>query len=291
MDLVDIRIKQLSLRLLHRLDFKLLWNIYAKKCNQLMLKQSLFIFSFDCDTEEDIEVVLEVHKKLQSINITPVYAVPGELLKKGKEVYKKIYQTGAEFINHGGRSHTYFDADLDRHTSCFFYDKQSYKTLRDDILLGHQILKDVLGITPQGWRTPHFGTFQRPQHLRFLYDVLKELRYTFSSSTNPAMAYLNGPLYKTNQLIEIPVTGIYSEPFNIMDTWAFFASPGRINQPEDYLKAARNLASFAAARPILINIYGDPSHIYNKPEFFQAMECLVQCAKNINYRQLLKHYI
>ena len=89
-------------------------------------------------------------------------------------------------------------------------------------------------------------------------------------------------------MVEVPVTGIFSEPFNIMDTWAYFAAPDRIKTPAEYINTAQQLAVFAHARPLLINIYGDPSHIYDKPEFFQAMSIIIKSAKNINYTQLLE---
>lgn len=275
------------LKILHRVSPKLIWHLYAKKCKKLFNK-SLLILSFDCDTEADIAVAWNVHSKLQDMGITPVYAVPGELLKKGEKVYRKIHETGAEFINHGGREHTYFDMQEQRHTSCFFYDQQLDDILKEDILLGHQTLKDVLGITAKGWRTPHFGTFQSNDHLKFLYSILRELNYAFSSSTTPVKAYSKGPLYKINGITEIPVTGIYSEPFNIMDTWAYFAAPERTKSPSDYLKSSRSLATFAEKYPILINIYGDPSHIHDQPEFFEAMKKFSKIAKNINYNQLLE---
>ncbi len=277
----------LYLKIANRLNPKILWSLYAHRAKKV-LPRSLFILSFDCDTEEDIDVAWDVHQKLQGIGMMPVYAVPGELLKKGEKRYRKIYETGAEFINHGGRKHTYFDKKNQRHTSCFFYDQQSYEHLREDIFLGHQTLQDVLGITAKGWRTPHFGTFQKPEHLKFLYDLLMELNYTFSTSTTPAMAYRYGPLYKDQRIIEIPVCGIYSEPLNVMDTWAYFEAPHRTKSSLEYVPAAKNLVNLSKKHPTLINMYGDPSHIHDKPEFFEAMALLAKIAQNVNYTQLLE---
>ncbi|CAO5679939.1 MAG: hypothetical protein HEEMFOPI_01366 [Holosporales bacterium] len=274
-------------RVINRINPEWMWRIYAHKSKKL-LNESYLILSLDCDTEEDIAVAWDVHSKLQQIGITPVYAVPGELLKKGEKVYRKIYETGAEFINHGGCEHTYFDEHNKRHASCFFYDQQSQEDLRKDILLGHQTLQDVLEITAKGWRTPHFGTFQKPQDLKFLYSILNKLNYTFSTSTSPLMAYQYGMLFKKDGIIEVPVTGIFSEPLNIMDTWAYFAAPNRTRLPSEYTKEAQELAYFASKYPTFINIYGDPSHIHDKPEFFEAMALLVKTAKNINYKQLLE---
>lgn len=275
------------LKILNRINPDFIWNLYAKKCKKLFSKP-YFIFSFDCDTEEDITVAWEVHSKLLDIGITPVYAVPGELLKKGEKVYRKIYETGAEFINHGGREHTYFDTTHNRHASCFFYDQQPLEVVEQDIIQGHQTLQDVLGITVTGWRTPHFGTFQKPEHLSFLHSILKEMNYKFSTSTSPEMAYQHGPIYKNNGVFEIPVTGVFSEPFNIMDTWGYFGAHDRSRAPDDYVKTSQSLAQFAFRNPVFINIYGDPSHIHDKPQFFQALKTFAQASENINYSQILE---
>jgi hypothetical protein len=274
------------LKILNRINPNLIWYLYAEKCKKLF-NESKLILSFDCDTEEDIVVVWDVHSRLLDMGITPVYAVPGELLKKGEKIYRKIHETGAEFINHGGREHTYFDTANNRHASCFFYDQQPLGIVEQDIIQGHKTLQDVLGITATCWRTPHFGTFQKSEHLIFLYSILKEMNYKFSTSTSPEMAYRYGPIYKHDSIFEMPVTGIFSEPLNIMDTWGYFEAHDRFRAPDDYVKTSQSLAKFSSCHPIFINIYGDPSHIYDKPEFFQAMKILVQASENMNYTQLL----
>ena len=104
------------------------------------------------------------------------------------------------------------------------------------------------------------------------------------------MAYRHEPLYKNGSIIEIPVTGIYSEPLNIMDTWAYFAAPDRTKSSLDYMKEAQNLANYSKKHPILINIYGDPSHIHDKSDFFKAMALFSKAAQNVSYTQLLEIY-
>jgi len=179
----------LYFRLLNR-NYPLgLWKRYAKLFQGVFTSSSILALSFDCDTDQDIDVVWDVHSRLMDMNILPIYAVPGDLLKRGEKVYTRIFETGAEFINHGGREHTYFDKELNRHVSCFFYDQQTLDILKEDIVLGHNTLQSVLGVTPTGFRTPHFGTFQRNEHLTFLYQTLREMGYVFSSSTVPLKGY------------------------------------------------------------------------------------------------------
>jgi hypothetical protein len=263
------------------------WNTLSKDTKNIF-QFSALILSFDCDTDQDIDVAWDVHSRLMDMGVLPVYAVPGDLLKRGEKVYRKIFETGAEFINHGGREHTYFDKITHRHASCFFYDQQTKEILKEDILKGHNTLQDVLGITPKGFRTPHFGTFQKREHLSFLYQTLKEMGYLFSSSTVPLKAYQRGPIYQDSGIFEIPVTGVFSEPMNILDTWGFFEAPDRQKSAENYIRECENFKNFSYENPIVLNIYGDPSHIYNEPTFFKSMQNLSQSIKNYNFSQLIE---
>ena len=278
----------LYLRALNRVDNTQLWKRYSRLCQNIGLNQSYFILSFDCDTDEDIQVVWDVHSKLMDLGITPVYAVPGALLKRGDNIYGRIHETGSVFMNHGDREHTYFDKANNRHASCFFYHEQSKNELEDDIHLGHEILQQTLSITAKGFRTPHFGTFQSEEQLKFLYSTINSLGYSYSSSTMPYLGFKKGPQYKTERILEFPVTGIYSNPFSILDSWGFFSSPSRIYQPNDYLKEIRNLVEFSKIMPVFINIYADPSHVYNQDGFFESMKILSNSTINTNYLQMVK---
>src|SRR5215470_17243240 len=82
-----------------------LWRLTA----QAGIGKPRFLLSFDCDTDLDIEVVEAVHAKLGKLGIRPVYAVPGELLQRGREAYGRIARGGAEFMNHGWAEHTRLD--------------------------------------------------------------------------------------------------------------------------------------------------------------------------------------
>jgi hypothetical protein len=277
----------LYFRLLNRFHQKGLWHRYVKLSCDFLNNSSAFVLSFDCDTDQDAQVVWDVHSRLMDMGILPVYAVPGELLIRGEKVYQKIFKTGAEFINHGGREHTYYDTLKKRHSSCFFYDQQTQDTLREDIILGHTTLQNVLGITANGFRAPHFGTFQGKDHLSFLYGVLRELNYLFSSSTIPLKGYQRGPIYQDRGIYEIPVTGAFSEPMNILDTWGYFEAPDRQKSPEAYKDECTALAAFCTQNPLIINIYGDPSHIFNEPLFFESMKLIAQSMRNSNLSELI----
>jgi hypothetical protein len=218
-----------------------------------------------------------------------VYAVPGQLLKRGADVYGRIAADGAEFINHGHREHTYFDERLGRYASSYFYDTLAPDEIRVDIEMGDRTLRDVLGIRARGYRTPHFGTYQRPRQLGYLHDVLKSIGYQFSTSTVPLYGLRYGPLFSRFGLPELPVSGTYSRPLEILDSWRCFAAPDRLHTPDDYLREAVDLAdALVKAGGGILNLYADPSHVHGSDQFFEAMEHCSARAQATSYEGLLR---
>lgn len=266
---------------------ELLYQRYSKLSRQAGLEKVYFVLSFDCDTEDDIDVVWDVHARLQDMGVTPVYAVPGDLLRKGVDTYSRIKDSGSQFINHGDREHTFFDKTNKRHASCFFYNEQSHEELRKDIVDAHKTLKEVLGVTARGFRTPHFGTFQKPEHLQFLYGVLKELGYAFTTSTLPIKGFRQGAIIDVGGLKELPVSGTATRPLQILDTWGYFESPDRRHTPTDYLNESRLLAERISGHGAgIINIYADPSHVHGKELFFQAIEAFLKVGTPVRYDEI-----
>ncbi|MBF0299192.1 MAG: polysaccharide deacetylase family protein [Oligoflexia bacterium] len=253
-----------------------------------------YILSFDCDTQEDAEAALALYHRLRKEKIYGVYAVPGELLEKHQSIYKEIaHDPQNEFINHGYYTHTFWCKERSRHESCFFYNELSPKKIIDDIRRGDQTLRNVLNLPPLGFRAPHFGCFQRPENLKLIHSTIKELNYIYSSSTVPIYSSIYGPIIKMNDLFEFPVTGTFSQPGHILDSWAFFAAPDRNNTPEDYAKELKQLTTFLnranqTKESYLINLYVDPSHVIENDIFLNAIKELNSRAQNITYSSLLK---
>lgn len=233
----------------------------------------VFMLSFDCDTDKDIQVAAEVHGKLLDLGIKPIYAVPGELLERGAAAYRVIRDSGAEFLNHGQAVHTVFDEATSLYRSLLFYDKMSREAVRQDIVAGDATLKRVLNVTPKGFRTPHFGSFQRAEEIHFLHSVLKELGYAYSTSTTPYHYLRIGPADRRFGLPELPVCFCPDEPLRILDSWSFRFAPGReIDGEKRYIEQLNKLAALLeAGSALVVNIYADPSQVYDWPEFFETV--------------------
>lgn len=253
------------------------------------MRSSYFVLSFDCDTEKDIEVVESVHRRLADLGICPSYAVPGQLLELGSSAYRAIAATGAEFINHGYLSHTDYLPETRGYVSTLFYDQISPDEVVTDIRRGHQACEDVLGVIPEGFRTPHFGTYQRAAHLDQLYSTLADLGYRYSSSTTPASALWKGAVHHAgNGIIEIPVSGCFDFPMRILDSWGFRFSPTRTFNAQDYVTQFDRLVSWLTSpgNVGILNIYADPSQVYDWDAFFECM-AKTRDLRRVSFNQLL----
>lgn len=271
-----------------KLNRRSLFNRYGKLSRLAGLDKAYFILSFDCDTPDDIDVVWNVHSRLIDMEIKPVYAVPGELLNRGEKVYRRISETGGEFINHGHTQHTYFDKSAGRHRSHFFYNELQMEQVREDIVQGDVCLREILGVQTRGFRTPHFGTFQKQHQLRFLHSVLHDLEYIYSTSTVPLYAFRYGPIFDGFGELELPVTGMASSPLTILDSWSCFMAPDRTMTPQDYLKEGKAIADLFQGLGVgLLNFYADPIHIHDSDIFFDTVACWKSVARAITYSELL----
>ena len=272
-----------------RIDRTGLMARYAAMARAAGFERLYLVLSFDCDTSDDASVVAGVHSRLVDMGITPVYAVPGQLLEKGESTYARIRDAGGEFLNHGYTEHTSFDRARGEHASCFFYDQLPAAAVREDILHGDACVKRVLGVQARGFRTPHFGSFQTPQQLRFLHSILQELGYRFSTSSSPVYAFRFGPAFNRFGVTEVPVSGMGTSPLTILDTWSCFMAPGRTLTPEDYLREGTEAARmYGALGTGVLNYYADPSHIHDSPLFFDTVARWAAVAKPVNYQTLFE---
>jgi hypothetical protein len=268
---------------------ELLWKKILKQSKNIGLERLYLIVSFDCDVPEDAQVVLNIEKKLSEIGIKSSFAVPGEILLRDKTIYGELRDRGVEFLNHGYTRHTFWNEKFQRNESCFFYDQLSIETIRQDIYHGHETLVDFLSKSPFGFRTPHFGTFQKRKDLIFLYGVLSELGYRYSSSTTPYFGFRYGPVFFAQNVFELPVTGVFTRPLHIYDTWGFFDAPDRVHLPNDYVNEAKKAANFFSKQNQvgILNCYADPAVIANASEFFEAMKVLASISHSIYPNELV----
>lgn len=248
------------------------------------LNRPAFILSFDCDTDRDIEVALDVHTRLGACGIKPVYAVPGSLIERGAQTWQAIAATGAEFINHGYLTHTVLKDG--HYISNVFYETMSELEIEEDIRKGDASARTVLGLAPEGFRVPHFGTFDSDAQIRLVHRILARIGYCFSTSTTPYVALRHGPVTRRYGLPEIPVSGCVDRPLVILDSYTFRFGGGPL-KAEDYIAQVDAWAKrLEQGGGYFLNLYADPSQVSDWPEFFSAMRRLAPFA-HPNYRSVL----
>ncbi len=224
------------------------------------LRQPHFVLSFDCDTDADSAVVRAIHARLRSGGLSPLYAVAGEVLAAAADDYRAIAEDGAVFLNHGFRRHAALDPGSGAVTSTYFYGAVSEADWKDDIRRGDAAIGDILGQRPDGFRTPHFASFESPRDLTTLWQFLSELGYRYSSSTRPLFGLRHGPFFTRAGIVEFPVSGCLSEPGQILDSWGLIRSgDGTSRRLLDELRAY--LAMMQTGQPGLLNLYLDPADV------------------------------
>lgn len=259
---------------------------YTKIVEKTNLNQVVVILSFDCDIDEDIDLLPSLLEQLSDIDIMPSLMIPTEILFQRKPETTKLMNEGYEFVNHGHRVHTIRVGY--NYYSSFDYEKLSLQQMEEDIVSADSIFKTEFDYSPKGFRTPHFGNVQSKKRINFIYKVIKDLNYTFSSSTIPYFMYRFGP-HRINGLIEIPLSGIYSVPLRILDSFNYYDPITGSFSGVTYFAEIRKLMDVYIKRKRgVINLYVDPSHVFNDKHFLDSMKLLRQNFTFVNYSNLLE---
>ena len=275
--------KQSAVSLIHA------YSDYFRLANQQGIHRPYLFLSFDCDTDLDAEVVECVHNFLDELGISATYAVPGEQLKRCPDPYRRLAARGAEFINHGGLPHAKWDGN--QWVGITFYSDMKPEEVSADIRLGHDIVCDIIGKQPIGFRAPHFGSYQNPDQLNLIYNTTKQLGYEYCSTTIPASGLKYGPAYLTNGMYEFPCFGSIRNPGTILDSWTYLIDKKNYTLDTQYQKLMDETIQqvLTAEVPAIFTWYGDPCHVNGQQPFINAMKNLADSGiKSLNGRELLE---
>ena len=248
--------------------------LYLAKCRKVLSgykSDKIILLSFDCDNFADIEALAKVGDFLDKNNIKATFAAPGEILNAGEAEFGALHKKGYDFISHGYRAHS--DIVKNKYISTLYYDKLNDYELKKDIAKGNNIFRKVFGIKPKGFRIPHFGHSNTKKELRRVYKILEKEEVLYSSSTLPLRSILKGPLYKTDyNTIELPITGRYDKPLDILDTYSYGFSPkSQKYNFKQYLIDFEKLIDGYCGQKIILNIYCDRSQAAQMEEWFKAI--------------------
>jgi len=251
---------------------------YLALCRRAGVDRLYLILTFDCDTDGDITAVGDLDRDLRRRGIAAGYAVPGSQLEKASDVWRSVADNGAEFLNHGGRAHAEFRDG--RYWPITFYDKLSTADVIADIELGDRLVRQCAGKTAEGFRAPHFGSFQSPEQLSVIYDTVQRLGYTYCSTTTPATALTRGPIVRAgNGIIELPTMGSYRNPSTLLDSWTYLTDRVHYTLGEEYhtLFAETVERMTGQGMPGLLTYYADPSHVAGQAPFEKSLDVIAKC--------------
>lgn len=250
---------------------------YVKHSAAAGVDRLYLLLTFDCDTDGDIDVAAAFDADLRRRGIAAGYAVPGSQLHKGAEVWRRVAEHGAEFLNHGGRAHAEFRDG--RYWPITFYEQLSTDDVVADITLGDRIVRDVTGATPTGFRAPHFGSFQAPEQLDLVYRTVAALDYRYCSTTTPALALERGPIVAAGHgIAELPTFGSYRNPTTLLDSWTYLTDRVHYTLGETYHELfAETVVEMSERRiPGLLTYYCDPSHVAGQRPFEKALDVIAK---------------
>lgn len=247
---------------------------YSSLCQAAGVDRVYLLLTFDCDTDQDIAAAREIDIDLRRRGIRAGYAVPGVQLERGAETWRQIGEAGAEFLNHGSQAHAEYRDD--RYWPVTFYNEMSEAEVLDDIRKGHQTVVDVFGSGPEGFRAPHFGSFQSPEQLEFLYSSLRPLGYRYCSTTIPSLGLARGPVVGVHDLVELPTTGSYRYPTTLLDSWTYLTDRQHYHLSDEYFElfdeTVRRLTEDQL--PAILTYYVDPAHVLGQRPFERALDTI-----------------
>lgn len=261
---------------------------YTKIVEKTNLSQVIVLLSFDCDIDEDIDLLPSLLEKLSDLDIMPSLMIPTEILVQRKSQTTNLMNMSYEFVNHGHKVHTVRDGF--NYYSSYDYEKLSFQQMKEDIVTADTLFKREFNYYPKGFRTPHFGNVQDKKRLSFIYKVIKDLNYEFSSSTIPYFMYKLGP-YRFNDLLEIPLSGTYTVPLRILDSFNYFDQRNGSFNGSSYFKEVSKLVEvYKVRKQGIINLYVDPSHVFSDKYFLESMKFLSENFTFVNYSNLIERF-
>jgi len=144
----------------------------------------------------------------------------------------------------------------------------------EDIQKGDEIVTRVIGTQPRGFRGPHFGRFQRPENLALIYDTIRNMDYTFATTTVPEFGFRHGPAHNHNGLFEFPLSGSSMSPISLLDSYTYLRNLNDRTVTDEYGNLLRTTLETLTRWHIvgLINIYVDPSNVEKSNGFFDGLE-------------------
>lgn len=222
----------------------------ANNPGRLAAAAGVVALSFDVDFEEDVLALPDLVRFLDYLGLKASFACVGAWVERYPDQHRLLVEAGHEIVNHTQTHPDNEELDPDRH-----FHHLSPNDLRAQIRRADRIIRDILGVSPRGFRAPHFGY----QHTEAVYPLIAELGYEYSSSTIASRCPTLGWPHRTgNRLWEIPVTVCPVHPFSSFDTWHFVRKQPSRHSDGDFTEALGQRLDQAREYDLSLAFYFDP---------------------------------
>ncbi len=246
-------------------------------------KKAGFSLSFDCDYTKDIKSLPALLNILSRYSISASFACVGKLIEKYPQEHLEIIKAGHEILNH-----TYTHPNNEELNLSQKFNELNSTQKKIEIEKCHKICVDLLGYSPIGFRTPHFGSF----HTKDIYEILNSLGYKYSSSVSAVKTLSSGLPFIVNGVTELPVSNCPEHPLAIFDSWHSLArGNGKHKGGGVFYNLFKQLIDIGISTNSYINIYFDPQDVVGNNDFKLMLEYLDSNRKDINivnYKKLLQ---
>jgi len=234
---------------------------------------SAFVLSFDCETEQDVEAQPWLLNALQKRRLRASFAVIGALAEKAPDVYRRTLAEGHEILNHGYSEHTALRVD-GSYESTLYYNDLTSEEIASEIGRCDEVLRDLLDVGCVGFRVPHFGTFQSPDQVRMVHEIISRLGYRYSTSTTAAAARRAGVFGLGHGVAELPIAAPVRNLGAAFDSWTLVKAQGPSYVAGTLLRAWKRLLreTRRARHPVFVSVYFDPAHLAALPEFESCLD-------------------
>lgn len=122
----------------------------------------------DC-VEKPTELLLDL---LNKYNQRATFFVLGEVAKKYPNLIKRISDLGHEIASHGYSHKTLYELDK--------------KSFEKEIKLSKEIIKNITGKEPKGFRAPNFSLNKKT---KWALEILKKYNFQYDSSAHPLKSF------------------------------------------------------------------------------------------------------
>lgn len=213
--------------------------------------------SFDCDLPEDITSHAWLLERLKEYELHGSFACIGKYVEMFPAEHRLLANAGHEIINHtySHPSHRLLNPD------------QRFRVLSDDQLKeevsrAHEIIENIIGVAPVGFRAPHFGGL----HTNRVYPILREMGYRYSSSTIGTRTPALGAPFKFGGIWEIPLSPNPKTVFGCLETWGLYrADPAQYQDKQEFLALLDEVLTAGIASRAFLNFYLDPVDLHKHP--------------------------